>query len=271
MPPVLFSRQERVGIITLNRPEALNALSQDLMRSLESVLDEIAADGTLRALIVTGAGTAFSAGGDLVEFAALRGSGSTHLLAALEYNQSVLEKLESLPFPVIAAVNGVAVAGGLELVLCCDVVLAADNAKLGDGHARYAIIPAGGATARLPKRMPASIAAHLFFSAELYPAQQFAAWGLVNEVTTAAELLNRATALAGVYAGHSSRVLAAIKRLTRGNMGPVAELARAELKEFARYVDCEDLAAGLAHFVARRSTQGGGRTDRRSASGAERQ
>jgi enoyl-CoA hydratase/carnithine racemase len=140
----------------------------------------------------------------------------------------------------------------LELVLCCDVVLAADSAKLGDGHARYAVIPAGGATARLPRRVPASIAAHLFFSAELYSAQQFAAWGLVNEVTPASELLSRAATLAGVYAGHSRSVLAAMKRLTRRNMGPVAELARSELAEFSQYVDSADLAVGLERFVARR-------------------
>lgn len=252
MSSILVARQEDVGIITLNRPEALNALSQDMMRSLDGVLEDCAADQTLRALIVTGAGSAFSAGGDLLEFAALRDAGPSRLLAALEDNQRVLEKLEQLPFPVIAAVNGVAVAGGLELALCCDVVLAAATAKLGDGHARYAIIPAGGATARLPRRIPASIAAHLFFSAELYPAQQFATWGLVNEVLPAAELLSRAAALGRVYAGHSREVLAATKRLLQRSMGPAAELARAELEEFAHYVGSADLAAGFDRFAGKR-------------------
>jgi enoyl-CoA hydratase/carnithine racemase len=163
-----------------------------------------------------------------------------------------LEKIETLPIPVVAAVNGVAVAGGLELVLCCDVVLAAEDARLGDGHARYAIIPAGGATARLARRIPASVAAHLFFSAELYSARRFEAWGLVNEVTPAAELLNRATALARLYASHSRPALAATKRLMRRNIGPAAELARAELEEFAHYVDSEDLVRGLERFAARR-------------------
>jgi enoyl-CoA hydratase/carnithine racemase len=256
MSPVLFSRQDGVGVITLNRPKALNALSQDLMRSLDALLDEIAVDEYLRALIVTGAGAAFSAGGDLVEFAALLKAGPAQLLAALRYNQNVLEKLESLPFPVIAAVNGVAVAGGLELVLCCDIVLAAEGAKLGDGHARYAIIPAGGATARLSRRIPASVAAHLFYSAELFSAQNFLAWGLVNEVMPLGELVSRAMVFAHTYAGHSRYVLAAMKRLMQRSMGPAAKLAQGELDEFAQYVESVDLFAGLNRFTAK--AQGSG-------------
>ena len=252
MSSVVLHRDEAVAVITLSRPHALNAMSQDVMQALDSILDSVSADETIRAVVVTGAGKAFSAGGDLVEFAALREAGPHHLIDALAFNQRVLEKLQSLPTPVIAAVNGAAVAGGLELVLCCDVVIAASSARLGDGHAQYAIIPAGGATARLARKLPANIAMHLFFSAELYSAEQFAVWGLVNEVTPDSEVVSRAVALAKGYAQMSREVLAAVKRLTHASAGPLAELARFELQEFTSYVNHPDLVAGLQKFVARR-------------------
>ena len=244
--------EQGVAVITLNRADALNALSQEVMRSLGSVLDEIVADEGIRAVVVTGAGKAFCAGGDLREFATLLDADASSLLETLAFNQRVFEKLEAVPVPVVAAVNGVAVAGGLELVLCCDVVLAATSARLGDGHAKYSIIPAGGSTARLQGKIPPNIAMHLLFSAELYTAQEFMRWGLVNKVVPDADLKTEAVSLARAYARHSRRVLTAIKRLTRSNALPVGELARSELTEFADYVKHPDLARGLARFATRR-------------------
>jgi len=241
-----------VAILTLNRPEALNALSKAMMQAFDRALDRIAADEGVRAVVVTGAGKAFCAGGDLAEFSRLLEADPSSLLATLEFNQRVFEKLEAAPAPVIAAVNGVAVAGGLELVLCCDVVVAAAGARLGDGHANYSIIPAGGSTARLPRKVPANVAMHLLFSAELFPASDFAAWGLVNKIVPNAELRGEAIMLARSYARHSRRVLTAIKRLTQRAGAPVAELARSELGAFADYMNYPDLANGLARFAARK-------------------
>ena len=117
--------------------------------------------------LVTGAGRAFCAGGDLLEFeAALRQDGGRPLLETMAYNQGVLQRVEDLPVPVIGVANGVAVAGGLELLLCCDILLAAAGAKLGDGHTRYAIVPAGGATVRLLERLSPSQAAQLFYTTD---------------------------------------------------------------------------------------------------------
>lgn len=243
--------EDGVAVLTLNRPDALNALSTDMMRSLDRALDEIAADESVRAIVVTGAGKAFCAGGDLKEFSALLHADASSLLEALAFNQDVFQKLEAVPVPVIAAVNGVAVAGGLELVLCCDIVLAATSARLGDGHANYSIIPAGGSTARLPRKIPPNVAMHLLFSAELHPAQDFATWGLVNSVVPDADLRAAAVLLARSYARHSRRVLTAIKRLTQGAAAPVAKLARSELAAFANYVNEPELANGLARFAAR--------------------
>lgn len=252
MQLVTADMEEGVAIITLNRPDVLNALSQELMRSLDGVLDDVVADDRARAVVITGAGKAFCAGGDLFEFAALYDNGAAKLLEALEFNQRVFEKLEAIPVPVVAAVNGVAVAGGLELVLCCDVVVAAASARLGDGHANYSILPTGGSTARLQRKIPPNIAMHLLFSGKLHPAQEFMNWGLVNKVVSDPDVRYQAVSLARAYARHSRHVLGAIKRLTLSNTLPVGELARSELSEFADYANLPDLADGFAKFTARR-------------------
>jgi enoyl-CoA hydratase len=243
--------EDGVAVLTLSRPDALNALSKDMMLSLDGALDEIIVDDRVRAVVVTGSGKAFCAGGDLREFSTLLDADPSSLLETLAFNQHVLEKLEAVPVPVIAAVNGDAVAGGLELVLCCDVVLAATSARLGDGHANYSIIPAGGSTVRLLRKIPPNVAMHLLFSAELYPARDFTTWGLVNKVVPDLDLPSEAASLARIYARHSRRVLTSIKQLTRRNGAPVAELARLELEAFAEYLNHPDLANGLARFAER--------------------
>ncbi|MBX6321052.1 MAG: AMP-binding protein [Rhodospirillaceae bacterium] len=252
-PPVLLSRSGAVATITLNRPDSLNAMSGELIAALDRVLDELAADRTVRAAIVTGAGRAFSAGGDLRQFGRQLEEDPRSLLATMAFNQRVLGKVEELPFPVIAAVNGVAVAGGLELILCCDVVVASDRALIGDGHAKYAVVPTGGATVRLFARMPAGRALHLLYSAELFPAARLQEWGLVNEVVASDRLLGRAREIAALYSRHSPEVLRHMKRLARGSCQSRArDGLRAELEAFEAHLASRDLAEGLAAFREKR-------------------
>ena len=140
-----------------------------------------------------------------------------------------------------------AVAGGLELLLCCDLILAAQGARIGDGHARYGVVPAGGATVRLRERISPSRAAQLFYTADLVDAETLHAWGLVNEVLPADQLMNRARELARAIARCSPEAVACIKALSV----PAHERERrfeAELEHFARHVDGSDLARGLAAF-----------------------
>jgi enoyl-CoA hydratase/carnithine racemase len=250
---VTLERIGAVAIITLNRPASLNALSAEVMGSLDRVLEELAGDGAVRAAIVTGAGKAFSAGGDLREFGRKLDQDPKSLLAMLAYNQGVLSKLERLPFPVLAAVNGVAVAGGLELVLCCDVVLAAEQAMMGDGHAKYAIVPAGGSSVRLFTRMAANPALHLLYSAELFPAAKLSEWGLVNEVVAADRLLARAREIAEHYSRQSPQVLRHMKSLARAALESRIEKGlRLELEAFQAHLESRDLAEGLSAFREKR-------------------
>ena len=250
MENVTSSFEAGIAILTLNRPESLNAMSQPMVKALWAQVEALGALPDLRAVIVTGAGRAFSAGGDLLEFETLLNSGKQELLDVLRYNQDALQMVEDIPVPVIGAVNGVAVAGGLELMLCCDMLLAAEGARIGDGHSRYGVIPAAGATVRLPERISPSNAARLFYSAELMPAEVLKDWGLIDEVVPPDRLMHRAMELARTIAAASPEANRHIKTLTApATRHPNrTERMRAELVRFAEHLEGHDFARGLAAF-----------------------
>lgn len=246
--------EDGIATLTFDRPENLNAASEAMMRSLERRLRALGEMPGLRVVIVTGSGRAFCAGGDLVEFEAALKAGGTRLVDTLRYNQDVIQMVEDLPVPVVAAVNGVAVAGGLEMLLACDIVIAAEGARIGDGHARYGVVPAGGATVRLAEKIGPLRASQLFFTASLIDAGTAAAWGLVNETVPGERLMERARELAREICRCSPQALRHIKQLT----GPGARdeqrvrRLRAEIEHFAAHVHGGDLAEGLAAFGSKR-------------------
>lgn len=251
--PVLLSFEAGIAILTLNRPGNLNAASAAMMRSLERRLRAVAELPGLRAVILTGTGRAFCAGGDLIEFEALLGAGGTALIDALAYNQGVIQRIEDLPVPVIGAANGTAVAGGLELLLACDMILAAEGTRMGDGHAKYGVVPAGGATVRLTERIGRGRAARLFYTAALVDAQTLAAWGLVDEVLAQDRLMSRAIEIAREVCAASPEVVRHVKLLTRAPADEHRQARlRAEIDRFRLHVEGVDLAEGLAAFRAKR-------------------
>jgi enoyl-CoA hydratase/carnithine racemase len=249
--PVRLEVADLVATITLNRPEQLNALSSETMRALERTIRSMGEFEGVRAVIITGAGRAFCAGGDLAEFKRAFDGDRQKLLEILAYNQTVLQLVEDIPVPIIGAANGTAVAGGLELLLCCDIVIAARGAKLGDGHARYGIVPAGGASVRLPRKIGLSRAAMLFYTAELVDAETMEAWGLVAEVVPAESLMERAHALAARIGRCSPEVLRRIKELISARGGEWVT-GSAEIEQFAEHVEGTDLAEGLNAFAGKR-------------------
>jgi enoyl-CoA hydratase/carnithine racemase len=246
-----------IAVLTLNRPRSLNALSHEVMSALARRLDMLDAMPSLRAVVLTGSGRAFSAGGDLLEFEQALGQGGEHLLARLSYNQDVIQRLEDLPVPVIGAVNGFAVAGGLEMLLCCDLLVAAEGARLGDGHARYGIVPAGGATVRLLERLAPAHAARLFYTAELVDAATAMRWGLVDDVVAPEALHARCMDLAREIAARSPQALRHIKALVhpRTRNDGRAQRLNAELEHFAAHLHGTDLQRGLAAFRAKHDPQ----------------
>ncbi len=250
---VLLEKEDRIAVITLNRPQALNAMSSSLMQGLDRAIDNVAADPAVRAVIVTARGKAFSAGGDLLEFQQRLLDDPQSLVDTLAFNQRIFDKLERLRVPVIGAVNGTAVAGGLELLLCCDVIIAAIGTKIGDGHARYGVVPAGGATVRLFRKLPANRANQLFYNPALVTAEELSAWGLVNEVVPAERLLSRARDIALQFARQSPEVLATIKRLALANVNQGSHDGfRAEINAYNDHVRGKDLVEGLTAFRNKR-------------------
>jgi enoyl-CoA hydratase/carnithine racemase len=258
---VLLEVREGVGWIRLNRPQHLNAFSRQLMDDLNAVLDHIDADPGCRVIVVTGTGRAFSAGGDLTEFKHhLDTDDRDGLLRFIDYTAATLTRLENSARPVVAAVNGLAVAGGMELILCCDIVLAADSARIGDGHAKYGVLPGAGGAARLVNKVAPNAAIRLLLTGDLLPAGDPVFAGLVNEVVTLGELHDRTARLARHMAGLSPLALGHIKTVAReARHQPVSVGLKLELEAFKTYVGSEDFAEGMAAFSERRTPEFCGR------------
>ena len=152
---ILTEIRDGAAWITINRPHAMNALSRETVIEIDKAVCDLAQRSDVGALVFKGAGKAFCAGGDLKYFKQSVGSGDMDAFRGyLHLCQDMYRRVEAFPKPTIAMVNGVAVAGGVELILCCDLVMAAESAKIGDGHANFGIIPGGGGAIRLPRKIP---------------------------------------------------------------------------------------------------------------------
>jgi enoyl-CoA hydratase len=239
--------------LTLNRPQALNALSAGLVNALTEVLQKIAGDSEVRVVVLTGTGRAFCVGADLKE-SEKRGKESGGNLAFIKSVGFLTELFEACPKPIIAAVNGIAVAGGLELVLSCDLVIAAESAVLGDAHANYAMFPGGGATVRLPRRVGMNTAKYLMFTGESYPARDFLEFGLVNKVVPDTDLAATVSALAQRIAAKSPLVLARMKEALNDSIDQPASIALKRERELNHLHSLSfDRTEGLAAFREKRT------------------
>lgn len=260
--PLRFEMQGPVAWLTLNRPAALNALSPELLDALSEALARIETDAAIRAVVLTGAGRAFCAGADLshVVDALSESNGGEPLPSFVAKAEAVLRRIESLPMPVIAAVNGLALAGGLELVLCCDLVLAAESARLGDAHANYGLLPGAGGSVRLPRKIGPTRAKHLLFTGELLPASALVDAGLVNQLVPDGELAAAAQKLGESLAEKSSLTLRAMKRLVDdGLQQPSHTALRLEQLALAAHLSSRDVREGLMAFREKRKPNFEGR------------
>jgi enoyl-CoA hydratase len=180
-----------IASVTLNRPEAMNALSSELRAAIAAAFRELALDADVGVVILTGAGRAFCAGIDLKEL------GSRGLRAQGDFaGVDMIQAVRAFPGPVIAAVNGHAITGGFELALACDFIVASSEARFADTHARVGILPGWGLSQKLPRLIGMGRAKELAFTGNFLTAQQACEWGLVNRVTAPAELLPTCRALA---------------------------------------------------------------------------
>jgi enoyl-CoA hydratase len=197
MAAVEVERRERVGIIRLNRPEARNAVNGDLATGVEAALDDFEADDAIQAVVITGNGPTFSAGADLKLIAAGRGAE----MATTRGNFAGLVR-RAFPKPIIAAVNGPAFAGGFEIVLACDLVVAAEEAQFGIPEVKRGLFAAAGALIRLPKRIPLALATELAITGDPIDAHRALQLGLVSRVVPVADVVDAALELAARIAAN---------------------------------------------------------------------
>ena len=209
---VKVERDEGVAVVTLNRPEAMNALSRGLRAQLAQVMRELDADDKVRVVILTGAGErAFTAGLDLKELGA-----DTSNLGAANAEDALanpVKAVEQCRKPVIGAINGVAITGGFELALACDILIAAENARFADTHARVGIMPGWGLSQKLSRTIGIGRAKELSLSGNFLDAKTACEWGLVNRVVPAAELLPASRKLASDIASADPAMVQAYKKL----------------------------------------------------------
>jgi enoyl-CoA hydratase len=249
---VIFEARGGAMWITLNRPDALNAITPAVVSGINAALDKAQQSG-VHAVVLTGTGRAFCAGADLKFVRSEAGDDESALGRFLDIVLLVMNRIETFPMPVIAALNGLTLAGGLELTLCCDLVIAARSAKLGDAHANYGLLPGGGASVRLPRKIGPTRAKYLLYTGEFLPAEQLVAAGLVNEVVDDDMLIPAAEALVGKLVSKSPLGLRRMKALVDDGLEqPSATALRQELLASEVHARSHDLKEGLAAFEEKR-------------------
>ncbi|POF29697.1 crotonase/enoyl-CoA hydratase family protein [Roseibium marinum] len=252
---VLLDRQGKTALLTLNRPERLNALNYATNDLILRYLDELERDDAIHAIIVTGAGRrAFSAGGDIHEFSKSIAAGAD--IAVRDFcrrGQAMTARLESFPKPVIAAVNGLAYGGGCEIAEAVHLAVAADTALFAKPEINLGIPPTFGGTQRLPRLAGRKRALELLLTGDPFPAERAFELGLVNKVVAPEKVLDAAFDLAGRIQRHSplaaARILTAV---TRGLNTGIAEGLQIEQEQFARMASTRDAREGLNAWIERR-------------------
>ena len=242
------------AVITIDRPKALNALNQQVLGELEQAIKQVAGNAALRALIVTGGGEkAFVAGADIAEMA---GFTTAQAMAFGELGHRVLDSLEALPIPVIAAVNGFALGGGTELALACDFIYASEKAKFGLPEVTLAVIPGFGGTQRLTRIVGRARAKEIIFTGDLFDAAKAKEIGLALDVLPADQLLGHCKKIAATIAKRGPLAVAQAKRVV--DAGAALKLADGNALEregFATLFGTADQKEGMAAFVAKRPAE----------------
>lgn len=240
-----------IAVITIDRPKALNALNRQVLTEFSDAIGQVAANRTTRALIVTGGGEkAFVAGADIAEMAGLSQAESA---AFAELGHRVLESLEHLPIPVIAAVNGFALGGGTELALACDFIYASEKAKFGQPEVVLGVIPGFGGTQRLTRIVGRARAKEIIFTGDMIDANKAKEIGLALEVLPPGELMAHCRKVAGNIVKRGPLAVAQAKRVIDAGMDLALKDANAlERDGFAKLFGTADQKEGMAAFIAKR-------------------
>src|SRR5467141_1887789 len=251
---VLYEKKGAIAYVTVNRPKVLNALSQRTWEDLRAAFAFARNDADVRGVILTGAGDkAFIAGADIGELARIT---AVEAEKSSSYGQEVLDLVENLGKPVIAAVNGFALGGGCETAMACTIRVAAESAKFGQPEVKLGIIPGGGGTQRLPRLVGKGRALQLILSGEIISAQEAYRIGLVNEVVPAAQLITRSEAiLRQILSNAPLAVKYSLEAVNRGLETNQAEGQSLEASLFGLCAGTEDKKEGTQAFLQKRPAQ----------------
>ncbi|MCK2239881.1 MULTISPECIES: enoyl-CoA hydratase [unclassified Crossiella] len=245
---ILVERHDRVGLITLNRPKALNALNLELMREVTTVARELDRDPDIGAIVITGSAKAFAAGADIKE---MQPNGYPQVY--LDDWFAEWDQLAQVRKPIIAAVAGYALGGGCELAMICDVLLAADNAKFGQPEIKLGVIPGIGGSQRLTRAIGKAKAMELCLTGRMMGAEEAERAGLVSRIVPAADLLDNALATATIIAGMSAPIaIMAKEAVNRAYETTLAEGVRFERRLFHATFATADQKEGMAAFIDKR-------------------
>lgn len=255
MAEATYERHGTAAWLTLNRPAKRNAMTPGMIADLHAALDRADQDAELRSVVITGAGTAFCAGADLGYFQSQldAADGLDRFMAdLLRPLAAFLARLRDSGRPVIAAVNGPCAAGGFELLMCCDLVLASTAATFSDAHARLGLVPAVGGGSGLVRAVGATRAKQILFTADTYDAATLAAYGVVTEVVEPTVLTARVDEIAAVLAARSPRSLALAKAMVHREQPDWAVSVEADLADFRAGWYSADLREGVRAYSERR-------------------
>ena len=250
---ILLEKKERIAFITLNRPEVFNAINDKMISEFGEVVSDIHKDPTIRVVIITGAGKAFQAGADIGELSRMSP------LQILDWNQRLVQNLnalESMRQPVIAAINGFALGGGLELALACTIRIASDKAKMGLPEVKIGIIPGAGGTQRLPRLVGKGMASEMVLTGEMIDAQTAFRIGLVNKVVPQEELMKASRDIADKITMNGPIAVSLAKdAIEVGESLPLDAAIQYAQKNCITCFSTEDMKEGTQAFIEKRPPQ----------------
>ncbi|MEX3980885.1 enoyl-CoA hydratase-related protein [Paraburkholderia sp. EG287A] len=251
---VLYEKRDAIAYVSVNRPKVLNALSTQTWRDLRTAFEAAREDAAVRGVILTGAGDkAFIAGADISELAH---ASAIEAEQSSRFGQAVLDLIENLGKPVVAAINGFALGGGCETAMACTLRIAAEHAKLGQPEVKLGLLPGGGGTQRLPRLVGKGRALQLILSAEPISAQEAWRIGLVNEVVPAADLIGRAEAILKTIASNAPvAVKLSLEAVNKGLDAGQSEGLALEASCFGLCAGTEDKREGTSAFLEKRAPQ----------------
>lgn len=252
-PSLLYQARGSVAWLTLNRPKSMNAINLEMIACYERLLPEIAANDAIKVLVIIGSGTAFCAGADLKEVLASDelAPGEADFLDRVRDN--VMTPLRDFPKPVIAALNGITLAGGLEMAMCADIVIAASDIEIGDGHVNYGVYPGAGGAAILPRIVPHNVAKYLLLTGKTLSADTMMQYGFVNSLVAADQLQDYVQALAEGIAEKSQLALRRLKEVANASMDKSRDQAlEHEQVHLRQHMRSFDMVEGLKAFSEKR-------------------